>query len=105
MMKYGLVLFTMLLAAPIVVEGTPYYVGLIPNEDNDEELFPIQAFKDSDVASGITVKDIEADLGVLYVEATAAQAALIKASDIVQFVEEDEMAFTLDPNDKDADLE
>jgi len=90
-MKYGLFLFAMLLAAPIAVEGTGYYVGLIEDEENEEEPFPIEAFKDSDVASGITIEDTDPTLGVLYVQATEAQADLIKASDLVEFVEEDEM--------------
>merc|ERR1711915_32852 len=89
--KYGLVLFAMLLAAPIAVEGTIYYIALKMNEDGNEERYPIQDFKDSEIASGIMIKDTEEEMGILYVKATEEQAKKLKKSVYVEFVQEDEM--------------
>ena len=101
-MRYGLVLFGMLLAAATVVtvEAAQFFVGL---EEGEDGTFPFALFK-TDVTT-MTVIEEEEDFGVVLVEGSEEDAEELDNLPYVLYVQIDDMNVESEDNSQGMGME
>ena len=101
-MRYGLVLFGMLLAVATVikVEGAQFFVGL---EEGQDGKFPFESFK-NDVTT-MTIIEEEEDFGVVLVEGSEEDAEGLDNLPYVLYVQIDDMNVDFEDNSQGMGME